>query len=1089
MQNNITLKNFGGFCRKMFLLFAVVLMGASLSAQTVSTASGTNYNGDYSINNPAALIETFVVQNNGATPVAVTGVSSQMAPYFGTTAGTNSVTKLYYSATSLSGVFDVTTAAWTQIATGSAAVPPALAEVPVISGINFIIPANTQYRFALELSKGMAFSVSPVPTPNTFTNGPIVLKVGNFVIGGSVVGYAGVYPAAPAGNSGVFFGGTVNVVSTVPCAGTPAPGNTVSTVPTVCPGIGFTLSPQNITSGSGVTYQWQSSAVAGGPFVDIAGATNSTYTTTQTAATYYRVNVTCSGATTATTPIQVLSTPQSGCYCTAGAVNTAFEKISKVQFAQINRSSTSTAGYENFLTDTATVERQASTPITVTLSSGFSSDQVLVWIDLNQDGDFVDAGELVYTSAMGVGPHTGTITIPATALLGTTRMRVRMHDTSFGANATPCGNSTYGQVEDYTVKITPCIPVTVTAQPTNTSIQCGGTATFKLTATGTALTYLWQQRDNATAPWNNLTNGGVYSGVTSSTLTITSAPVTYNGYQYRVIYTGGCSGTEFSSAATLTVTPLLATLSPVSSAVQCTGPGQTAQVFTITNVPTPVTTTFTTTTPKAIPDEDDLGVLSPITVSGIPVGAVISEVKVTMNISHTWVGDLDINIKAPNNANLNLAGSLDGGTGSNGSDNFTNTVISSIGTVALSGAPAPRTGTYKADALAGYGPTGNTQTVTSFNGLTSVINGVWNLAAADFFAGDVGTINNWSISFSYGVPATGIWSPITGLFTDAALTIPYAGQPINTVYALPGVTTVYSVVVTTPTCVSAPLSVPVTVNTPITGTSTVANKSVCIGGNTTFTSTAPTTGSGIQHQWQVSSNGGATYTNVANTGVYTGATTGSLTITGATAAMNNYKFRDSLYVTSCGSSLLSSAGTLTVNPLPVVVINASPSAALLPGLTTTLTAAVSPNAGATYTWYRDGVVVPGALTNTLSGINVDALGSYYVVVNDINGCTGTSNTVNIRDSSSASLFIYPNANTGKFNVRLYSDPTSSYYLAPRFLNVYDSKGARIYSKQYSILGSYTNMPVDISNFGSGIYTVEVADSKGVRIKTGHVVVL
>src|SRR5690606_39015226 len=55
---------------------------------------------------------------------------------------------------------------------------------------------------------------------------------------------------------------------------------------------------------------------------------------------------------------------------------------------------------------------------------------------------------------------TGDITIPITALAGNTRMRVRMHYTASGGNYTPCGNSGYGQVEDYTVNI--LAPVTWT---------------------------------------------------------------------------------------------------------------------------------------------------------------------------------------------------------------------------------------------------------------------------------------------------------------------------------------------------------------------------------------------------------------------------------------------------------------------------------------------------------------------------------------------------------------------------------------------------------------------------------------------------
>ncbi|HOB24480.1 MAG TPA: GEVED domain-containing protein, partial [Kaistella sp.] len=48
-------------------------------------------------------------------------------------------------------------------------------------------------------------------------------------------------------------------------------------------------------------------------------------------------------------------------------------------------------------------------------------------------------------------PVTGSITIPATATLGATRMRVMMKYST--APTSPCGTYTYGQVEDYTVNI------------------------------------------------------------------------------------------------------------------------------------------------------------------------------------------------------------------------------------------------------------------------------------------------------------------------------------------------------------------------------------------------------------------------------------------------------------------------------------------------------------------------------------------------------------------------------------------------------------------------------------------------------------
>jgi hypothetical protein len=141
-------------------------------------------------------------------------------------------------------------------------------------------------------------------------------------------------------------------------------------------------------------------------------------------------------------------------YCSASAtdVNPNFEKISNVAFADINNPSTSPVGYEDFTAVVGNVTQGSSQDITVTIANGFADDQVLVWIDFDQSESF-EPGELVYTSPLGVGPHTGTIAIPVNASLGQTRMRIRLHDSVLGGNTAPCGTSTYGQVEDYTINI------------------------------------------------------------------------------------------------------------------------------------------------------------------------------------------------------------------------------------------------------------------------------------------------------------------------------------------------------------------------------------------------------------------------------------------------------------------------------------------------------------------------------------------------------------------------------------------------------------------------------------------------------------
>lgn len=95
---------------------------------------------------------------------------------------------------------------------------------------------------------------------------------------------------------------------------------------------------------------------------------------------------------------------------------------------------------------------------------------------------------------------------------------------------------------------------TISAQTGNTSICSGSSTTFEVTASGcvgTALTYQWQV--NTGSGFSNLTNTAPYSGVTTSTLTVTSATTGLNNYQYRC-YVSSCCENSYSANATLTVT-------------------------------------------------------------------------------------------------------------------------------------------------------------------------------------------------------------------------------------------------------------------------------------------------------------------------------------------------------------------------------------------------------------------------------------------------------------------------------------------------------------------------------------------------------
>jgi len=132
-------------------------------------------------------------------------------------------------------------------------------------------------------------------------------------------------------------------------------------------------------------------------------------------------------------------------------------------------------------------------------------------------------------------------------------------------------------------------------------------------------------------------------------------------------------------------------------------------------------------------------------------------------------------------------------------------------------------------------------------------------------------------------------------------------------------------------------------------------------------------------------------------------------------------------------------------------------------------------------------VVPGATGNTLV-VDVDGLGEYTVSVSDANGCgNAVPVSITIKDAPNDIMFIYPSPNSGQFQIRYHSANGNN--PLPRVVNIYDSKGARVYSKTYTVAVPYSRMDVDMSGFQKGIYQVELADRSGNRLKTGRVVIL
>ncbi|QAA82166.1 T9SS type A sorting domain-containing protein [Aequorivita sp. H23M31] len=140
-------------------------------------------------------------------------------------------------------------------------------------------------------------------------------------------------------------------------------------------------------------------------------------------------------------------------YCNSNGNNTNDEYIDRVKLGSINNLSGNNGGYGNFTQLTTTLAKGTSNTITITpkWTGSKYNEAYRVWIDYNQDGDFDDAGELVYSRARTTSTSiSGSFTVPASALNGPTRMRVAM---KYNAYPTPCETFSYGEVEDYTVII------------------------------------------------------------------------------------------------------------------------------------------------------------------------------------------------------------------------------------------------------------------------------------------------------------------------------------------------------------------------------------------------------------------------------------------------------------------------------------------------------------------------------------------------------------------------------------------------------------------------------------------------------------
>lgn len=243
-------------------------------------------------------------------------------------------------------------------------------------------------------------------------------------------------------------------------------------------------------------------------------------------------------------------------YC-ASSGNTSFQTgVTSVTFNTLTNAdgTAKDVGYELFGATTTVLQNSSYTLTTLVNTAGNFTVYTKAWVDWNQDADFADAGE-EYDLGTAVNVTNGittlsplSITVPLTATLGTTRMRVA---TRYNAAPTACLASFDGEVEDY--NITVAAACTPTHSITSFAPTSGSLGTW-VTINGTGFT------GSSTVKFGSVTATSViYESTTkiyaqmpitgaTSTITVTEASCAVTtGTSFTVTSTSGvCSSGNFT---------------------------------------------------------------------------------------------------------------------------------------------------------------------------------------------------------------------------------------------------------------------------------------------------------------------------------------------------------------------------------------------------------------------------------------------------------------------------------------------------------------------------------------------------------------
>jgi hypothetical protein len=248
---------------------------------------------------------------------------------------------------------------------------------------------------------------------------------------------------------------------------------------------------------------------------------------------YYRVRAINSCATSTDSNVTTITTGSiSYCSPTYATGSAAGDQITNVTLGALNNTSGASVGpafYTFYNSVTIPTLYQNSTS-TISISFGTQSRQYVgVWIDYNQNSLFeVSEGVVSINNAGSNGTSVLTIVIPADAITGNTRMRVRGGDNVALTAGMACGatSSAFGETEDYIVNILP-IPPCAVVLPTGlaSSFVTGTTATISWSDASNNLGSIYEYAFSTSSV--TPTSGTLITSATSANLTGLTAGVFY----------------------------------------------------------------------------------------------------------------------------------------------------------------------------------------------------------------------------------------------------------------------------------------------------------------------------------------------------------------------------------------------------------------------------------------------------------------------------------------------------------------------------------------------------------------------------------